>query len=167
MHGAENIYAPTRTLPRKYQYGMAWHDRMTQSDQQMVECKSYLATQSFCNEFNCEGGIGLVTFPQVDARPDLWEVCICDRNLLHILGVKQSTSNTRYEEHGNLSIDEDNCADVADLEHDMVAVEMHDTDPDFDPCGKEFSSSSVHIHPPQYTSAYMYRNNISVTLWET
>ena len=101
----------------------------------MVECKTYLTVESFCNEFNCRGGIGLVTFPQVDSRQDLWEVRICDSNLLHIL----------LED--NLGLDDDHSQHLDDLEHDLVAVEMHDTDPDFTP-GKFFfrSRDSEHIN---------------------
>ena len=87
-----------------------------------------------------------MTFPQVDSRPDLWEVRICDSNLLHILGVKEFSSHSIYDEEDNLGVDDDHSQHLDDLEHDLVAVEMHDTDPDFTPAIKMFSSrDSEHI----------------------
>ena len=141
----------TFTLPESLQIGnirteLAWHDDTSLNEQHMVECKTYLTVKSFCNEFNCEGGIGLVTFPQVDSRQDLWEVCICDSNLLHILGVKEFSSHSIHYEEENLGLDDDHSQHLHDLEHDLVAVEMHDTDPNFTPGKKNFTSrDSEHI----------------------
>ena len=46
---------------------LGWHDDTSQSSEHNIFCKTYLAVESFCNDFNCEGGIGMVTFPTVEA----------------------------------------------------------------------------------------------------
>ena len=37
----------------------------------------------------------MVTFPDVDSRPKLWEVKISDRNLLHLLKIKEFFGSQR------------------------------------------------------------------------
>ena len=87
-----------------------------------------MQVESFCNEFNCEGGLSYVIFPQVTDRPELWQVRVCDRNLLHILGMRPYRSNpttlNMQEEAAYETVD----IQIDSLEHDMVQVEMNDTD---------------------------------------
>ena len=57
---------------------LGWHTKETRIPIHMAHCKTFLALESYCNEFNCEGGLSMVTFPDVDSRPKLWEVKISD-----------------------------------------------------------------------------------------
>ena len=85
------------TVPESMHIGnirtsIKWHTKETRDPLHMQHCKTFLELDSYCNEHNCEGGIGLVTFPDVDSRPELWEVHIANPNLLHMLGLKKFSS---------------------------------------------------------------------------
>ena len=60
------------------------HTKETQDPKHVMHCKRYIEVKTFCNEFNCESGIGRIRFPNIEHRPDLWQVNICDHNLIHM-----------------------------------------------------------------------------------
>ena len=62
----------------------------------MQHCKSFIKLESYCNEDNCEGGLSMVTFPDVDKRPDVWQVHISEPNLLHLLELKKFSGKRTY-----------------------------------------------------------------------
>ena len=78
------------------QTSIKWHTKETRDPLHMQHCKTFLELDSYCNEHNCESGIGLVTFPDVESRPKLWEVHIANPNLLHMLGLKKFSGRRQY-----------------------------------------------------------------------
>ena len=83
----------------------------------MQHCKMYIELQSFCNEHNYKSGISLVTFPEIDRRPDLWDVNLSQPNLLHILNLKKfSGQKKRYYSYEPDS--ESTTSDIDDIDID-------------------------------------------------
>ena len=97
---------------------LGWHNDTSQSSEHNILCKTYLAVESFCNDFNCEGGIGMVTFPTVEVQPDLWEVRLSDRNLLHTLSQKEFSPGMSSV-HGLMAEDSVSNNDDADVQLEM------------------------------------------------
>ena len=93
----------------------------------MQHCKTFLELKSYCNEHNCEGGLKMVTFPDVATRPDVWEVHITDPNLLHLLQIKkysgqrkQHTQYTYYDSESESSMPDMMESIVEDMECDDI-----------------------------------------------
>ena len=68
---------------------LKWHTKQTRDPLHMQHCKSFIELESYCNEHNCKGGLAMVTFPDVNKRPDVWQVHISEPNLLHLLKLKK------------------------------------------------------------------------------
>ena len=103
---------------------MAYHMEESQVLIHSAHYETFLEVESFCNDMECEGGLSSVHFPTVTERPDLWEVCLCDRNLLHIFGIRQLHS-TLHQVHDNfLSTDCRHIRNILMTSHHHVLVEM-------------------------------------------
>ena len=64
-------------------------DIHTEDSQNLLHCvqnETFLEVQSFCNKFNIEGGLSMITLPTVNSQPDLWQVHISYQNLIHMWG---------------------------------------------------------------------------------
>ena len=106
------------------------HNKKTQDLKHCMHCKRYLSVESFCNKFNSEGGISMIKFPTVNARPFLWQVHICDRNMMHIWGKRklQVTSLRDSEDTERHDIGTNDSKEIETMEHDLVNVIATDSD---------------------------------------
>ena len=121
--------------------------------------KDTLRVKSFCNEFNCESGMAGVIFPNVEHRPDLWHVNICDRNLLHMWGKRKL--HRRFTQSSNVAISGESSNLLDQIEHDLMEIDMHDTDSILDNVSENFVvTDSGHIRNLLLTS----QNNILIEI---
>ena len=81
------------------QVNLKWHTEQSRDPLHMQHCKSFIELESYCNEHNCEGGLSMVTFPDVNKRPDAWQVHILEPNLLHLLELKKFSGKQTYYNH--------------------------------------------------------------------
>ena len=117
---------------RNIQTSLKKHTKESRDASHMQHCKTYIELQSFCNEHNCEGGTSLVTFPEIDRRPDLWDVNLSQPNLLHILNLKKfSGQKKRYYSYEPDS--ESTTSDIDDIDIDysenvplLIGSDTHD-----------------------------------------
>ena len=112
------------------------HTNQTQDHNHVMHCKRYIEIRSFCNDYNCESGLAGIKFPNVDKRPDLWQVNICDRNLLHMWGKRKLRK--RFTETSHLGQSAESTHILDELEHDIIQIDMHDTDSILDNVSENF-----------------------------
>ena len=145
--------------PGVYKYGnirvsLAKHTKETLIPVHMMKCKRYMCIESFCNDFQSEGGFGMIKFPHVNNRPELWQVCLTDRNLLHMWGKRKLivTRSNNLSQSSDLNIVQQN-QDIENLEHAAVEVNMHDNDDNIDNYAANFmATDSGHIRNLLMTS---------------
>ena len=133
----------------------AIHTKETQDPKHVMHCKRYIEVKTFCNEFNCDSGISGIRFPNVECRPDLWQVNICDRNLNQAWGKRKL--RRRFSETSHLTQSEESSNFLDQIEHDLIQIDMHDTDSILDNVSENFViTDSGHIRNLLLTS----HNNI-------
>ena len=91
---------------------------------QCMQCKRYISVESFCNKFDSEGGIPMIKFPTVNARPFLWQVNISDWNMMHIWGKRKLhlSSSRNPEDIERHDIGTNESEEIENMEHDLVNV---------------------------------------------
>ena len=139
------------------------HTKETQDLKHCMHCKRYLSVESFCNEFNSEGGISMIKFPTVNARPFLWQVHISDRNMMHIWGKRklQRTSLTSSEGTDTHDIDTNVSDEIETMEHDLVNAIATDSDTQpADSCPNFLPTDVGHIRNILLTE----KNNIMIEI---
>ena len=94
----------------------------------MQHPKSFLQLESFCNENNCEGGLAFVQFPDVETRPDVWEVHLSYPNLLHLLQIKKFSGKQRDYRHYFSDSDSNTHIELDSLVQDTVNLSGCDSD---------------------------------------
>ena len=135
------------------------HTKETQNPKHVMHCKRYIEVKSFCNEFNCDSGMAGVIFPNVECRPDLWQVNICDHNLLHMWG--KCKLHRRFTQTSNVAISGESSNLLDEIEHDVMEIDMHDTDSILDNVSENFVvTDSGHIRNLLLTS----HNNILIEI---
>ena len=112
------------------------HTKDTQDPKHVMHCKRYMEVTSFCNEFNCQSGLASITFPDVEHRPDLWQVNICDCNLIHMWG--KSKLRRRFTETSHIPQSGDSSHFLDEIEHDLIETDMHDTNSILDNVSENF-----------------------------
>ena len=149
------ISHPGKTRIGNIEVKTAIHTKATQNPKHVMHCKRYLEVKSFCNEFNCNLGMAGLRFPNVECRPDLWQVNICDHNLLHMWG--KSKLHRRFTQTSNLATSGESSNFLDEIEHDVMDIDMHDTDSILDNGSENFAvMDSGHIRNLLLTS----HNNI-------
>ena len=127
------------------------HTKETQNPKHVMHCKRYIEVKSFCNEFNCDSRMAGVIFPNVERRPDLWQVNICDCNLLHIWG--KLKLHRRFTQTSNVAISGESSNLLDEVEHDFMEIDMHVTDSILDNVSENFLvMNSGHIQNLLLTS---------------
>ena len=135
------------------------HTKETQNPKHVMHCKRYIEVKSFCNEFNCDSGMAGVIFPNIECRPDLWQVNICDHNLLHMWG--KCKLHRRLTQTSNVAISGESSNLLDEIEHDVMEIDMHDTDSILDNVSENFVvTDSGHIQNLLLTS----HNNILIEI---
>ena len=98
-----------------------------------------------------------ITFPNVERRPNLCQVNICDRNLLHMWG-KQKL-HRRFTQTSNVATSGESSHLLDEIEQDVMEIDMHDTDSILDNVSENFViTDSGHIRNLFLTS----HNNIFI-----
>ena len=135
------------------------HTKETQDPKHVMHCKRYIELKTFCNEFNCESGMAGIRFPNVECRPDLWQVNICDCNLLHMWG--KHKLQRRFTQTSNVGHSGESINFLHEIEHDFIEIDMHDTDSILDNVSENFVvTDSGHIQNLLLTS----HNNILIKI---
>ena len=135
------------------------HTKETQNPKHVMHCKRYIEVKSFCNEFNCDSGMVGVIFPNIECRPDLWQVNICDHKLLHMWGKHKLCR--RFTQTSNVAISGKSSNLLDEIEHDVMEIDMHDTDSILDNVSENFVvTDSGHIRNLLLTS----HNNILIEI---
>ena len=120
------------------------HTKETQNPKHVMHCKRYTEVKSFCNEFNCDSGMARIKFPNIECRPDLWQVNICDCNLLHMWG--KCKLRRRFTQTSNVATSGESSHLLDEIEHDVMEIDMHDTDSILDNVSENFVvTDSGHI----------------------
>ena len=99
----------------------------TEETQVLIHCAHYetfLTVESFCNKFEIEGGISSIHFPTVSERPDLWEVCLCDRNILHLFGKRTLNKSSNEADKNFLPTDCGHIRNILLTSHNNIMVEI-------------------------------------------
>ena len=98
-------------------------------------------------------------FPNVERRPDLWQVNICDCNLLHMWG--KCKLCRMFTQTSNVAISGESSNLLDEIEHDVMDIEMHETDSILDNVSENFVvTDSGHIQNLLLTS----HNNILIEI---
>ena len=85
-----------------------------------------------------------VIFRNIECRPDLWQVNIYDHNLLHMWG--KCKLCRRFTPTSNVAISGESSNLLDEIEHDLMEIDMHDTDSILDNVSENFVvTDSGHI----------------------
>ena len=103
---------------------MAYHTKETRVLIHSAHYETFLEVESFCNDMQCEGGLSSIHFPTVNERPDLWEICLCDRNLLHLFGIRKLHTALHQADKNFLSTDCGHIRNILLTSHQHVLVEI-------------------------------------------
>ena len=145
------ISRPGKTRIGNIEVKAAIHTKATQDPKHVMHCKRYLEVKSFCNEFNIVSGMAGLIFPNVERRPDLWQVNICDRNLLHMWGKRKLCK--RFTQTSNVATSGESSNLLDQIEDDVMDIDMHETDSILDNVSENFSvTDSGHIRNLLLTS---------------
>ena len=145
------ISCPGKTHIGNIEVKAAIHTKATQDPKHVMYCKRYLEVKSFCNEFNIVSGMAGLIFPNVECRPDLWQVNICDQNLLHMWGKRKLRK--RFTQTSNVATSGESSNLLDQIEDDVMDIDMHETDSILDNVSENFSvTDSGHIRNLLLTS---------------